>query len=88
MNDFWKQPEIPQECEDRHYWHKRFNFATWLFLLFSFWAMFTGNFMSALLALSTSMGFNVFDSWHSIRHIKWHLENDKEIPRDENFTKD
>jgi len=62
------------ECEDREYWHKRFNFASWIFLLMSFYSIFVSeNGFSAIFAITISLGFQFFDSWHQIRHMKWHM---------------
>lgn len=75
--------ELPQECEDRAYWHKRFNFAAWLFLLMSFYFIFASETAwSALLAIATSFGFRVVDAVCATRHALWHFKNDVEGKHD------
>lgn len=74
----YRSDPTPQECEDRVYWHKRFNFASWLFLLFGFWAIFfSETATSAILAIGVSFGFRLWDSVCYALHMKWHIENDK-----------
>lgn len=80
INDNFYQPpppkieeEVPQECKDRAYWHKRFNFASWLFLIFGFWAIFASETpWSALIALAASVGFRIADAICDTRHMIWH----------------
>ena len=78
MNEFYQHSKIPPECEERHYWHKRFGFASWLFLLFGLYAIFTdGGFKAIALSLTVSVGFNLFDAWMNIRHLKWHIKHNE-----------
>lgn len=66
--------QLPQECEERAYWHKRFNFARWLFLIMGIWAVFASvTPWSAMLALGASFGFWIFDGICDARHQMWHL---------------
>lgn len=68
--------QTSQECEDRIYWHKRFNFASWLFLIFGFWAIFASSTAaSAILGVSVSLGFRLWDSICYALHMRWHMEN-------------
>lgn len=76
MDNFYKpsnqQPE--PECEERAYWRKRFNFASWLFLIFGLYAIFTDRLDAGVIAICASVGFQLFDSINQIRHIKWHIK--------------
>ena len=74
----YSPPEELPECEERAYWRKRFQWASWIFLFGSFYCLFTDNTASGLVALAASMGFQFFDSWNQIRHIKWHIERGEE----------
>lgn len=75
MSDFYHPPEAQPECDERHYWDKRFRFASWLFLILTFFAIFTSETAwSALVAITASVGFYMFNTICQIRHIKWHLE--------------
>jgi len=74
----YRHEEIPPECEERHFWHKRFNFAAWLFLIFAFYGIFfTDNFKAIFLCLAVSIAFRALDSINQIRHFKWHMKNDE-----------
>ena len=77
MSNFYDtERESNPVCEERHYWHKRFNFASWLFLIIALFAIFSDSGgRSVVVGLVASAGFNVFDSWMQIRHLKWHIEN-------------
>lgn len=67
------QEEDLPECDERLYWHKRFNFASWLFLFFGIWAIFASSTAkAAIIAISASFGFRVFDSICQARHWAWH----------------
>ena len=67
------EEDLP-ECDERLYWHKRFNFASWLFLILGLWALFASSTAwSALVGLGTSIGFRLFDSICQARHMLWHI---------------
>lgn len=67
--------ELPQECEDRAYWHKRFNFASWLFLIMGLWAVFFSTTpWSAMIGIGVSIGFRMFDVFCQVRHMMWHMK--------------
>lgn len=74
MADFFKEPETLPECDERDYWRKRFNFASWLFLFLALYAILTDNLDSAIIAITVSLGFRIFDTVCAIRHMKWHVE--------------
>lgn len=66
--------KVPQECEDRAYWDKRFNFASWLFLFFAFYfIIFTDNGTPALFSIAISFGYRAVNTVLQIRHMKWHM---------------
>lgn len=73
----YNNEKTPQECEDRAYWRKRFNFAAWLFLFFALWFLFTDNFTAMFIALAVSLGYRTVDTILDIRHMKWHINNDE-----------
>lgn len=83
MNDNFYQPrppkideEMPQECEDRAYWRKRFNFASWLFLFIGLYALFfSENPNSAWLGLGFSVFWRIVDVVCDVRHFEWHIKN-------------
>lgn len=71
--------EINPVCEERHYWHKRFNFAAWLFLFIALYGIFfTQNFKAIFFSLGVSILFRAVESFNEIRHIKWHFERREE----------
>lgn len=67
--------ETNPACEERHYWHKRFNFASWLFLIIGLFAIFNDQEHAGFVGLTASALFRLFDSWMEIRHIKWHIHS-------------
>lgn len=68
---------MKQECLDRKYWHKRFNFASWLFLFFALWFLLTDNFQAMFIAIAVSFGYRTVNTLFDIRHLKWHIKNDE-----------
>lgn len=71
--------EVPQECEDRAFWRKRFNFASWLFLLMGLWAIFfSDNINSAMIAIGASIFWRILDVVCDVRHVAWHIKNNGE----------
>jgi hypothetical protein len=71
-------PEELPECDERAYWRKRFQWASWIFLFAGFYFIFTDSTLSGLIAITTSMFFQFFDTYHQIRHIKWHIVRNEE----------
>lgn len=75
--------KTPPECDERIYWHKRFNFASWLFLGIGFYFLFfTEAALATLLALSFSIGWRALDSVCYIRHFNWHIREELEGKHD------
>ncbi len=72
-----KEEDLP-ECDERAYWHKRFNFASWIFLLWGFYLIIfsDGNGKAILFSLLVSVGFQLFDSICQARHMLWHIRKD------------
>ncbi len=67
--------KLPEECEDRAYWHKRFTFAAWLFLLMGIWAIFSSATpWSAMIGIGTSIFFKFIDGVGDARHMMWHIK--------------
>lgn len=77
MSEFYNKPEPIPECEERHYWRKRFNFAAWLFLFFAFFFLLNDQITAMFIALAVSMGYRIVDTILDIRHMKWHINNDE-----------
>lgn len=83
INDNFYQPpppkieeEVPQECKDRAYWHKRFNFASWLFLFIALYGIFSSdNSGAAIFAIGFSIFWRAVDVVCDVRHFDWHIKH-------------
>lgn len=78
MNPIKYRPDNPSpECDERLYWHKRFTFASWLFLIMGIWVIFASSTpWSAMIGIGVSLGFRILDSVCQMRHIIWHMKGD------------
>lgn len=65
------------ECKERQFWHKQFIFASWLFLFLGVLALFSGNLWVAAFATTLSFAYRAVDTILDIRHLRWHISNDK-----------
>lgn len=75
--DIPPEEDLP-ECDDRLYWHKRFNFAAWLFLILGFIMIFVSSTAtSAIIGISVSFGFRLVDSICQARHMMWHIKRNE-----------
>lgn len=73
--NFYEEPQLPQECADRKYWSKRFNFASWLFLFIGLYAIFfSENNHAAFYAIGVSIFWRILDVVCDIRHMAWHIK--------------
>lgn len=66
-------------CEERHYWDKRFNFAATLFLVVGLGLLiFTNNIDAILLSFIASVSFRLFNMVMQLRHMHTHIECDED----------